>query len=312
LLRLYGTLCLSLPANTPLLQQFLFAFCRFVYELINENLLKPRYDDINDTEAELQDMKNSSDSIEINFDLVDNDEEVKIGNMEGANPLSGNLFQLTPDFAKNRYFSYGDLVYFAKDTMSNAPQYEDENMIEIERHSPVAVTSTERPVATTVSKRMHSKTRNISGGIGAGIKLQKDSESELELGLSWNSAKGSSVVLSDYMDINGDGYPDIISEYGVIYTQPQGRLSTSPIMFNDGKFINTTASSGQTTSWSGGVSSIEIRKEPKNSPKFSSISVSCGVSNTTQRTLQTLPGLILTGTDCPTKLIKKTDRGRSL
>lgn len=73
------------------------------------------------------------------------------------------------------------------------------------------------------------------GGSLAGIPSRSSNETNGTVGVgfsflsgSFTAPAGSATGQSDYIDLNGDGYPDIINGASVSYTNPEGNLSLLP------------------------------------------------------------------------------------
>jgi RHS repeat-associated protein len=84
-----------------------------------------------------------------------------------------------------------------------------------------------------VNKITKSTSNSVSGGVGF----------EGVGNASGNTSNGSSRVLSDFMDMNGDRYPDIITERGIQFTQPTGKLENQYNPFVTGDVTSTITNS---------------------------------------------------------------------
>ncbi|MDH5399066.1 MAG: hypothetical protein OEX02_13025, partial [Cyclobacteriaceae bacterium] len=70
-----------------------------------------------------------------------------------------------------------------------------------------------------------------SGFIPAVSKISKSNSTSLAANvgpLGGNGSKGQSKVITDYTDMNGDRYPDMLGEYQIQYTNGQGGLEEKP------------------------------------------------------------------------------------
>ncbi|MBA5630351.1 SpvB/TcaC N-terminal domain-containing protein [Moheibacter lacus] len=75
--------------------------------------------------------------------------------------------------------------------------------------------------AYSINKKSRSATRTIAGGIGVSMGGVGGSVSGNKTTSAYN------YTLTDYIDLNGDGYPDILTEGKVQYTKPTGGLKVS-------------------------------------------------------------------------------------
>ena len=80
-----------------------------------------------------------------------------------------------------------------------------------------------------INKINKSETISASGGGGAG-----------PVSGSANVSTGWSRLISDFMDMNGDRYPDIVTEKGVQFTLPTGKLESTYGSLNSGVINKTT------------------------------------------------------------------------
>lgn len=104
------------------------------------------------------------------------------------------------------------------------------------------------------ARAINKITKSLSGSLSGGVSVGEFSG----VSGSANGSIGSSRVLSDFMDMNGDRYPDIITEKGIQYTQPTGALESSFATFVTGNVQETsTLSRGVSV---GGF----VKSDPKN------------------------------------------------
>ena len=83
-----------------------------------------------------------------------------------------------------------------------------------------------------VNKISKSESSSFSGGVGFSIG-----------NASANTSTGSSRLLSDLMDLNADGYPDVVTEKGIQFTDPTGKLEDGFYTFATGNVQHTSTSS---------------------------------------------------------------------
>ncbi|MEG2070500.1 MAG: hypothetical protein RR034_03910, partial [Bacteroidales bacterium] len=127
-------------------------------------------------------------------------------------PLQDFFLMAEPDYKAKRWLGYSNILYFSADTMSNTFS-----------SAPTAIDVTEFPVphiqyngpvvAVRKSSSSITKTKNFGVSLVAG-----------GVGYSWH--KGRTQLESDFADMNGDRYPDVISKEQVQYSKPQGGLSS--------------------------------------------------------------------------------------
>ncbi len=224
---------------------------------------------------------------------VDTDMEYEDQINEGFNPLSGNFFLMTPDFQRSIYVSYGNVGYLARDTMSNSHLLETVEMIKADE-PPVPRIST-MPKPKTVNKKTIRKSKSFFG-----------SAKFLPVGnakLSMNFGSGSIRVVSDFMDMNGDGYPDILSENAIQYTKPQGGLSDR-IKYHRQEIINIDFSYNESESVNSDASFLLSQKQLSSNPKKAGNSLSGGLGYSTGSDYSAYSWLDINGDGLPDKVMK--------
>jgi len=83
-----------------------------------------------------------------------------------------------------------------------------------------------------INKISKTSTTSISGGAGFSI-----------INEALNTSNGQSKLVSDFMDLNGDLTPDIVTDKGVQYTNPTGELQTTYQNFISEYVTSTTTNS---------------------------------------------------------------------
>ena len=188
-------------------------------------------------------------------------------------PLEESFLMCEPDHDANRWLGYGNIVYFSPDTISNTYSSDPTEVDETE--FPVPVTVDGSP-AFAVFRNSITKTHTINVGVSAGIPINGGNVSPSG-GKSWHW--GNTRTLSDFYDMNGDRYPDVISDMQVQYTKPQGGLSSLKLGHNIlGSPLDTTTFNGESSSF--GASFTLAKKVPssKKSSRQHEIGGSAGLN----------------------------------
>lgn len=149
-------------------------------------------------------------------------EEIPGGSL--FNPLSGTFFEMHVDAGKARWKSYANLVTASKslssldntDPVAENGQTATVNMVQ----SPLPVV-TPGAKMKAVNKFMLNK--------GSGYTKKKNAHSE-----------GCSRLLGDFMDLNGDRYPDNVSEKVIQYSRAQGGLGSKTYGYSESAGVNRT------------------------------------------------------------------------
>ena len=140
------------------------------------------------------------------------------------NPLSDDKrwVAMHPDYIHSQYIAYGNTGALGQRLHSVSRQLHavaDTSIVRetIEEYdSPIPTLHGGMQRITTIRKSAHSVQHSLSYGISTPIGI----------GLSENVSFGSNDVTSDYMDLNGDGFPDFVGESSIQYSQPWGGIGT--------------------------------------------------------------------------------------
>lgn len=188
-------------------------------------------------------------------------------------PVEESFLMCEPDHDANRWLGYGNIVYFSPDTISNTYSSDPTEVDETEFPVPVTVDGS---LAFAVFRNSITKTHTINVGVSVGIPVNGGNVSPSG-GKSWHW--GNTRTLSDFYDMNGDRYPDVISDMQVQYTKPQGGLSSLKLGHNIlGSPLDTTTFNGE--SFSFGASFTLAKKVPssKKSSRQHEIGGSAGLN----------------------------------
>ena len=166
------------------------------------------------------------DSIDVSdLDPDGSPEEVVVGTL--FNPLSGSFFEMHADAGKARWKSFANLVTASKylssldntDPAAENGQTSTVNMVQ----SPLPVV-TPGTKMKAVNKLMLNKS--------SGYTKKRNAHSD-----------GHSRLLGDFMDLNGDRYPDNVSEKFIQYSRAQGGLGDKLYGYSENAGINRTENS---------------------------------------------------------------------
>ena len=180
------------------------------------------------------------------------------------NPLANtsSWIEMQPDSKNQAWVGYGNINYLTDNMMSNTrlPEYAaDTNTIDIEEFDhPIPIVNNHE--VKTVRKQNISRMKNHS--------LSFAFVPVISIGASFSS--GENTILTDYMDLNGDRFPDIVGQSLVQYSNPWGGIG-DPLPMGpavNGITKSETSSAGSTF---GGSFQMPTRGT-SNNPKQSKIS----------------------------------------
>ncbi|MEO6000540.1 MAG: SpvB/TcaC N-terminal domain-containing protein [Chitinophagaceae bacterium] len=139
----------------------------------------------------------------------DADEMQAIYASKGGNqPKENKFIYLVPDNAKKSWIGYDDLTYVKRDTISSSRMGKDDLL-------PInPITTAKAGTSGAVGIKRVTKTDDISFGGAVGP----------DQNLGGSISGGFTKLVYDFNDMNGDGYPDILSDSKIQYTHPYGGL----------------------------------------------------------------------------------------
>lgn len=150
---------------------------------------------------------------EVNLEDTDSPDEISAGyDAAGGHDQSKTIFiYMFPVAEDQLYTGYDDLTYVRKDIISSSRMGRDD----IEPITPLAEGSTNGTIQESGAKAIRKINVSNNSSIQAGIQP-----------IVPNLGYGTSNQLYDYMDMNGDAFPDIVSPIRIQYTLPTGDLDS--------------------------------------------------------------------------------------
>ena len=157
---------------------------------------------------------------------------------------STSWVEMTANMEFGAWLGYGNITYASRDVMANtrcvgyAPVDSDEDASDSEIDDydyPVPNSIAGAPV-NTIRKQNKSKLNNSSYGVGYVASVGQ------------SESNGTNWVVSDYMDMNGDGYPDFLAAGNIQYTMPWGGIGQHIYVDTSHKHIteSSTLANGNT------------------------------------------------------------------
>lgn len=230
---------------------------------------------------------------ESEIDVFDNPDDFD-QNPNSGSPLNEIFIYMTPDDSTlNRWLGYDNLTYIALDTVSSS-RFGQDNMFLSSVVQPDAGMENfyflpDKVVRSTSTTKAFpdswSELPELAASTMAGI---------FGVNLSFTDTDGSSEMLMDMMDMNGDGYPDIISKNEYQYTMPGGHFGeTVPSNFthrteSQCEAISVGGSNSSTVSavntLKGALNRTKDTSKPQNSCGFT-FGANVSISNTEDKTL---------------------------
>ena len=162
-------------------------------------------------------------------------------------PLSDSTswVQVTPYPEYGAYMSYGNLAFFSREVMANTRMadlnFTDEGEAgddaDIPDYESVIPVSTDGFPVRTIRKQ------NVSvagtGSFGATVPCSD----EAGISLSTSGTGGHNRITADCMDMNGDGFPDFVTDKKVQYTMPWGGIGSATHSLAEDEICRTNTSS---------------------------------------------------------------------
>ena len=227
-------------------------------------------------------------------------------------PAADHFQPAEPDYKRKRWLGYGNLVFFSKDTVSNTYS-SDPDTIDVTLFPVPYISPHEKARVVSKSMKTRNNTINVQAGVtpfgGGGNAMNTDS---ISLSVSGSYHWGHSDALSEFTDMNGDGFPDVVTDAQVQYSKPQGGLSALKCGFHlagsDTGFETTKFTGG---GFSFGGSFTHTTTLPYNSAKEvqHSLGGSAGIncSSGTSNDYATTQWADLNGDGLPDRIVKTKD-----
>ena len=215
---------------------------------IDENLLNTDYLDSIQQGGQTSYIPNTTDTIVIPANFSDASIlSSQNGKIKTFDPLRYNFFPMNADASSNRYVAYGG-AYMVKDTMSNTitdqlvavaedesfpvsseswdTSYYDNIEINLRKMADGQDNAPNCTAPPTLAKTVKKRTNTYN------IVNLRGNASFAGLGHGLTYSHSNSKLVSDYMDMNGDRYPDILGDQAIQYSKQQGGLSDKIVRFN--------------------------------------------------------------------------------
>ena len=233
---------------------------------------------------------------------------IETGDIEGFfstrnmyDPLDNAWIQMSPEMSQYRWEAYGlmarngrYLLSNTRDTKAMLSALAGDTMIVgevVEYDSEVPVLPAGRRVMA-VRKESQSTQWNVNAGFGV-----------LTYGAGHTHSESDYEVTSDYMDMNGDNYPDIVRTSTIQYTQPWGGLGANKEV-NISSYSNHSVSTGNSISGSYSTAEKIQSGNLKDGKYFSRASGSLGASEATTISRAAIAYIDVNADGLPDKLIR--------
>jgi len=184
----------------------------------------------------------------------------------GYNPLSQSTgwVEMQPDSRHGAWVGYGNINYIVRDTMSNTrmPEYVTDSITAdiVEYDHPVPVVPQGFEVKT-VRKQNMTKLKNHSLSLSIPV---------VPISIGVSHSRGENTILTDYMDLNGDRYPDIIGQVYVQYSQPWGGIGPLSSLDSHVQVVSSSNTISKGANFGGSYSTPS--RNASNNPKGAKIS----------------------------------------
>lgn len=226
------------------------------------------------------------------------------------NPLSNTWVEMSVDAQHYRWEAYGNVARNGRTLMSNARDKQaaaarvqgggssgSSDSPTIETYDNDVPVARNGEWVTAVRKKSSSKQTHISYSLGIGTS---------GLGLGHAFSENTYRLNTDFMDMNGDRFPDIVRENSIQYTQPWGGLGGKKDM---AAHLHTTVTKADGPAFSGSFPIIsKVAGSNPKSDKFAlSLAGSNGASATNGVSEATFALIDINGDGLPDKLTADGD-----
>ncbi len=160
---------------------------------------------INESELKLDEKIEKLGELDIKDDASSDDISQKVDEV-GYDPAKSNFIMLYPSAADKAWIGYDEETYI-KATIQSSSRMGRKNLDDIPTFE------TENGLFFGINKLTESTSSSTFGGASFG-----------GIGGNYSNSEGTTTILTDFMDLNGDRYPDLIIKNSVQYTVPTGGL----------------------------------------------------------------------------------------
>ena len=190
------------------------------------------------------------------------------------NPLSDSTswVQVAPYPKYGAYMSYGNVAFFSRDTMANTRMLdlnfrdsdEEDDDWDIPEYESVIPVSTDGFPVRTIRKQNVS----LSGTGSFGVNIPCDDNDDRSSGsLSVSETRGYNRITADCMDMNGDGFPDFLTDKKVQYSMPWGGIGIATYSLDEEICYTQSSSCGSNF----GASCLTPKRETKQEYKKNAV-----------------------------------------
>ena len=185
------------------------------------------------------------------------------GAYDPLSPSTGWV-EMQPDSRHGAWVGYGNINYIVRDTISNTrmPEYVADSItadiVEYDHPVPVVPQGFE---AKTIRKQNMTKLKNHSLSLSIPV---------VPISIGVSRSTGDNTILTDYMDLNGDRYPDIIGQAYVQYSQPWGGIGPIRTLATHVQVVSSSSTISEGANFGGSYSTPS--RNTSNNPKGAKIS----------------------------------------
>ncbi len=200
------------------------------------------------------------DTSHFHIDTVDNTTDITVESMSSMidsifNPLSDNTrwVEMTPDMEHYRWAGFSNTTAVSRGGMSNTrPVHEIPVLNGDEYPADMTVTQElieyDHPVPVSVDGYPVQTIRKMNVSVMGNGSLSVVADDGVSLSTGNSVSGGANFVVSDYLDLNGDRYPDLLCKKQVQYTMPWGGIGAKQVLDPDhDELCNSNTRSGGAT-----------------------------------------------------------------
>ena len=171
------------------------------------------------------------------------------------NPLSDNTrwVEMTPDMEHYRWAGFSNTTAIAREGMSNTRPMREIPILNGDEY-PADMTVTQElieydhPIPVSVDGYPVQTIRKMNVSVMGTGSLSVVANDGVSLSTGNSVSGGTNYVVSDYLDLNGDRYPDLLCKKQVQYTMPWGGIGTKQVLNPEhDELCNSNTQSGGAT-----------------------------------------------------------------
>lgn len=222
-----------------------------------DHVVEPVY--YHDTNAVIQPDDNYINNFDTSAVASSDNPELDMGGY--LNPLASSFFEMTPNGQTLRWEGYGNTVVAARDYCSlDNSEVAQAQAAGIDGDAEISADMYQSPVPVVLPGQHMKAVNKQTMTKGRGYTV-----------LMFSHSNNTTRLLGDFMDLNGDRYPDVVSEKEIHYSKAQGGLGSKKVGYAYAADDGINRSEGVSTGIAFNGTFLNAMRELKSNPKDANV-----------------------------------------